>query len=65
MELKGFQRIALYPGETKEVKFELNSENLSMLNKNLESIVEPGEFKIMIGTSSRDIRLRGFVQVTP
>jgi len=36
---------------------------LSMLNEKLERVVEPGEFKIMIGASSTDIRLREMVQV--
>jgi len=63
MELKGFQRIHLRQGQTKEIKFEITPELLSMLDKNLKRVVEPGEFKIMIGSSSKDIRLRGFLEV--
>jgi beta-glucosidase len=58
MELKGFQRIHLDPGETKEVEFTIVPEMLSMLNEQLQKIVEPGEFRIMIGASSRDLRLK-------
>jgi beta-glucosidase len=62
-ELKGFQRIHLKPGETKEVSFIINPEMLSMLDINLKKVVEPGDFRLMIGASSKDIRLRGIVQV--
>ncbi|MFZ4399576.1 MAG: glycoside hydrolase family 3 C-terminal domain-containing protein [Bacteroidales bacterium] len=62
-ELKGFQRIHLKAGETKEVSFVINQEMLSMLDVNLKKIVEPGDFRMMIGTSSKDIRLRGIITV--
>ncbi len=62
-ELKGFQRVRLEPGETREVSFTLAPEMLSMLDKDLRPVVEPGEFRIMIGASSRDIRLRGILTV--
>jgi beta-glucosidase len=64
MQIKGFKRIALKPGESKEVSFELMPEHLSMLNADMKRVVEPGEFKIMIGGSSRDLRLRGFMRVS-
>jgi beta-glucosidase len=63
MELKGFQRIHVKAGETKAGTFIITPEMLSMLNEKLERVVEPGEFKIMIGASSTDIRLREIVQV--
>ena len=63
MELKGFQRIHLKKGETKEVKFVITPELLTMLNEKMNRVVEPGEFKIMIGSSSNDIRLREFLTV--
>lgn len=63
IELKGFTRISLNPGEEKEVSFTLSPDNLGMLDKNLNWVVEPGDFRIMIGASSKDIRLRGFVTV--
>lgn len=56
-ELKGFRRIYLKAGESKEVGFLINSEMLSMLNKELKKVVEPGDFRIMIGASCKDIRL--------
>jgi beta-glucosidase len=51
--LKGFERISLQPGETKTVEFELNSENLSILNQDMKKVVEPGTFTISVGASSR------------
>lgn len=64
IELKGFQRIRLEPGETKNVTFEINPEMLSMLDKNLNKVVESGDFRIMIGSSSKDIRQRVILTVT-
>ncbi len=58
MELKGFQRIHLAAGETKEVSFTITPTMLSMLNAQMQTVVEPGDFRIMIGSSSRDIRLK-------
>lgn len=58
VELKGFQRIHLKAGETKAVSFTITPEMLSMLDINLNRIIEPGEFRIMIGASSRDIKLK-------
>jgi beta-glucosidase len=56
--LKGFRKIFLQPGEIKEVSFEITPEILQILNKNMEWTVETGDFRIMIGASSKDIRLR-------
>jgi beta-glucosidase len=64
MELKGFQRIYLKVGQTKEVQFEITPQLLSMLDKDLNWILEPGTFKIMVGASSKDIRLREIITVT-
>ncbi len=58
MELKGFQRIHLAAGETKEVSFAITPAMLSMLNEKMQTVVEPGDFRIMIGASSRDIKLK-------
>lgn len=63
LELKGFKRVHLKKGETKEVTFEISHELLSMLNEKMERVVEPGDFRIMIGASSNDIRLRGILKV--
>lgn len=57
-ELKGFNKIALQAGETKEVKFIINNETISFYNNNIELISEAGEFDVMIGSSSEDIRLK-------
>jgi beta-glucosidase len=63
IELKGFERIHLKAGEMKEVSFAITPEMLSMLNKDLRPVVEVGDFRIMIGSSSKDIRLRGILTV--
>ena len=62
-ELKGFQRIHLQAGESKAVSFVVNPEMLSMLDLNLKKVVEPGDFRMMIGASCKDIRLRGILTV--
>ncbi|MCB0558975.1 MAG: glycoside hydrolase family 3 C-terminal domain-containing protein [Phaeodactylibacter sp.] len=62
-ELKGFQRISLEPGGQRSITFELGPEELSMLNKEMQRVVEPGKFRVMIGASSKDIRLRGILEV--
>lgn len=63
-ELKGFQRVFFKAGETKEVEFKITPELLQMLNNKMEWVIEPGEFRIMFGTSSKDIRARGIITVT-
>ena len=63
IELKGFQRIHLKKGETKEVAFKITPELLTMLDQKMDRIVEPGEFRILIGASSNDIRLRTILTV--
>ncbi|MFZ5981347.1 MAG: fibronectin type III-like domain-contianing protein, partial [Candidatus Zixiibacteriota bacterium] len=63
-ELKGFLRIRLQPDESRELSFAVTPELLSMLDKNLQRVVEPGDFRIMVGASSKDIRLRGILTVT-
>lgn len=52
MELKDFKRISLAPGESKTVEFVITSDKLSFLDLNMKSVVEPGWFDIMVGTSS-------------
>ena len=63
IELKGFKKISLDPGQSKLVEFDLTSEELSMLDRNLVRVVEPGTFKVMVGSSSKDIRLEGEFEV--
>ena len=62
-ELKGYERITLEPGETKTVNLKLTPEDLSLFNRDMKFIVEPGTFEIMIGSSSQDIRLKGEFEV--
>jgi beta-glucosidase len=57
--LKAFERITLKKGESKTVTFNLGKKELSIYNMNLEEVVEPGEFKVMVGAASNDIRLNG------
>jgi len=53
-ELKAFQRVDLKPGEVKTVRLEVPYERLALVNQDLEAVVEPGEFEVMVGSSSRD-----------
>lgn len=53
-ELKGFKKVSLKPGESKTIALTISPESLSFINKNMEYTIEPGDFEIMIGNSSRD-----------
>jgi beta-glucosidase len=57
-ELKGFQKISLAAGETKTVALEITSESLAFYDIHMKYTVEPGEFEIMVGSSSRDCDLQ-------
>ncbi|MEN6306173.1 MAG: glycoside hydrolase family 3 N-terminal domain-containing protein [Anaerohalosphaeraceae bacterium] len=57
-ELKGFRRITLKPGQTETVVLDITPEHLAFYNIDMEYVVEPGEFEIMIGNSSRDCDLQ-------
>jgi beta-glucosidase len=59
MELKGFARVRLAPGEEREMVFQLSREQLQLLDSDMNRVVEPGRFRLMLGGSSKDIRLRG------
>jgi beta-glucosidase len=59
MELKGFHRISLAPGESRTVTFRLPVDLLAFYDENLDLIVESGKIQVMLGGSSEDIRLRG------
>ena len=61
--LAGFERIHLKPGESKEIVFTLDRKHLELLNADMKWTVEPGEFAIMAGASSEDIRLNGILTV--
>lgn len=56
-ELKGFQKVALKAGETKTISFVITPEDLKFYNYDLKYDWEPGEFQVMIGTNSRDVKI--------
>lgn len=59
LQLEGFARVHLEPGESREVTFRLSPIELRMLDRDLHWVVEPGTFRVLVGASSKDIRLRG------
>ena len=61
--LKSFERVELKKGESKTVTFNLGKQELSMYNAQLEEVVEPGDFKVMVGAASDDIRLEGMFKL--
>jgi len=63
LALKGFRRISLKPGESGIVKFKIGPEHLSLWNREMKRVVEPGMFKIMVGSASDDIRLTDSLKV--
>jgi beta-glucosidase len=63
MQLEAFTRLHLAPGESRDVAFTLSKEQLQMLDRDLHWVVEPGTFRVMVGASSKDIRLRGALTV--
>ncbi|WJS96273.1 glycoside hydrolase family 3 C-terminal domain-containing protein [Flavobacterium johnsoniae] len=58
LELRDFQKVKLNAGESKTIEFTIDKEKLSFYNNKLEWGTEPGDFEVMIGTSSADIKLR-------
>ncbi|UKT62664.1 beta-glucosidase [Pedobacter mucosus] len=63
LALKNFKRIHLKAGEVKEIMLELNPEAFQMLSKELKWITEPGDFRIMIGSSSKELQLKETITV--
>ena len=59
-ELKGFQKLSLKPGESKTVSFRITQSDLSFYNSDLKWVAEPGEFDLMIGGNSRDVKSAAF-----
>ena len=55
-ELKGFQRVSLKPGESREITFPINRQDLSFHGIDLKPVVEPGEFEVMVGPSSTELQ---------
>jgi beta-glucosidase len=62
-ELKGFERITLEAGETKTVSFKLDFDSFKLLNRHYEWVVENGEFEILVGSSSNDIKLKETIEI--
>jgi len=54
-ELKGFQRVTLQPGQKRSVEFVLSAEHLGFYNRDMKFVVEPGEFRVMVGANSQDV----------
>lgn len=61
--LAGFQRIHLEPGEAQELSFTIDHKHLELLDTDMKWVVEPGDFVLMAGASSEDIRLNGTLTV--
>jgi beta-glucosidase len=64
-QLRGFERVALAPGETKTITMRLTPEDLQLLDLDLHWRVVPGDFEIMVGKSAAEIPLQGILKVTP
>jgi beta-glucosidase len=64
-ELRGFEKVSLQPGESRTVEFKLTPADLSLLDRDLKRVVEPGKFRALVGHSSADIRLNGEFEVRP
>ena len=63
LELKGFQRIKLKAVESKQLSFTITPKMLQMLNANMKTVIEPGDFRIMIGSSSKELQLKDTLTV--
>lgn len=59
-ELKGFEKIFLKAGESKKVSFKITPESLKFYNYNLDFVCEPGDFEVMIGRDSQDVKKATF-----
>ena len=55
-ELKGFQRIHLAAGESREISFDITPEMLKFYNAELKHVIEPGDFQIMVGGNSKEVK---------
>jgi len=59
-ELKGFKKVSLQPGESKDVRFTISVKDLQFYNSDLKLVAEPGDFKVFIGGNSRDVKEADF-----
>jgi beta-glucosidase len=57
MQLRGFEKVRLSPGEATTVRLRLEPAHLALLDRQMQRLVEPGEFEVLVGASSADIRL--------
>ncbi len=64
LALKGFGRVMLNPGESRTLHFRLGPDQLALWNREMKRVVDPGEFALMVGSSSADIRLTGRLWVS-
>ncbi len=60
-ELKGFQKIQLEPGESREVTFTLTTRDLAFYNQQMQRVTEPGTFQVFVGGNSRDLQKTEFI----
>lgn len=58
MELRGFKRVTLKPGEEKTVKFHLSTAQMGYYNENMDFVVEPGDLTVKVGTNAKDLPLQ-------
>jgi beta-glucosidase len=65
MQLRGFRRVGLEPGQKVTVDFTLTSEDLSLIDVNKDRVVEPGVFDLMVGASSAETSSIALEVVTP
>ena len=65
LALKGFSRVALDPGESRTIHFTVGPDALAVWNREMKRVVEPGEFKLMVGSSAADIRQTDSLLVKP
>ena len=63
--LRGFERVHLRPDETRTVRFTLKPDDLALWNRQMRHVVEPGKFKVMVGSGSEDIRQQGGFEIVP
>jgi beta-glucosidase len=61
--LMRWEKLALAPGESREVRFVLQATDLTLLDAAMRPRVEPGTFSLMVGSSSRHARLRGLFEI--
>jgi len=61
--LKGFKKVGIAPGETAKVNFSIPCKELGLWDRNMDYVIEPGEFEVMVGASAEDIRLEDIVVI--